>query len=141
MLSSTPRRAAQSRSQPVTQIPTVCVVDPRVGDYQGWNAMGEARGLQLKFLTTAAEALRLARGQIVDLWVINSSLPGLSGHELCGMLKDRQPRAAVYLVANQYTPEAERQALRHRATLFGCKGGHIHWLDDWLQTTLLATEN
>ena len=39
----------------------------------------------------------------------------------------------MYLVADHYSPAIEHAAWRARATLFGVKGGHAHWLDDWLQ--------
>lgn len=128
---SAPRQAGQLR-RPATHIPTVCVVDPKADDYRGWLAFSEGNGVLLQIVASAEEALRLARTTAIDLWVINTELPGLSGYELCSMLKDRQPSAAIYLMANEYTPAVERQALRHRATLFGCRGGHIEWLRQWL---------
>jgi DNA-binding NarL/FixJ family response regulator len=111
----------------------VCVVDPDESNhYRGWGASAEERGARLNLLASADEALRLARVSHVDLWVISTDLSGVSGAELCRMLRELTPGAAVYLVASEYSPEHERAARAARATLFGVKGEHIAWLDHWL---------
>ena len=94
--------------------------------------MAEAKGVKLQIVASAEEALRLARTAAVDLWVINTKLPGLSGFELCSMLKSRSAPTAVYLVADHYSPEIEHLAWRSQATLFGCKPAHEAWLTQWL---------
>ena len=132
MLSSARRQAGPLRSQPATRIPSVCVVDTRLDDYQGWESRGEAHSVRLHFVTSAAEALRLSRTTEVDLWVVNTELPGLSGCELCGMLKSQRAGATVYLVADHYSPETERAAWAARATMFGCKPQHQAWIETWL---------
>ena len=86
----------------------------------------------MQMVASAEEALRLARTTSIDLWVVNTSLPGLSGGELCSMLKSRPGRHQVHLVANDYLLAAEQEAWRSRATLFACKEAHIGWLRDWL---------
>src|SRR5688572_5184157 len=91
---------------PLDSQATVCVVDARPEDYLDWQSTAEASGLKLSFYATADEALRHARMQAVDLWIVNAELPGLSGFELCGMLRDRSARTAVYLVSDQYSPAA-----------------------------------
>ena len=118
--------------RPVERLTTLCVVDPESDDYQAWDALAEACGLRLKFIASADEALRLARSERVDLWVVNVELPGLSRCELCSMLRSRGVQSAIYIVADEYTPKVEGQAWHAQATLFGCKGGHGGWLDDWL---------
>src|SRR5262245_25700516 len=105
-----PRQTSRLRGRPSTQIPTVCVVDPQQADYQNWETLAATNGVRLQFVASADEALRLARACAVDLWVVNTALPGLSGCELASMLKARSPGAAVYLVADEYTPEIERVA-------------------------------
>jgi CheY-like chemotaxis protein len=131
MLASEPRQTGHLRL-PATRIPTVCVVDPHVDDYQDWRLAAEAHGVELRFVASAEEALRLARAQGIDLWVVNTRLPGLSGCELCGMLKSRSGHTPVYLVADEYSPEEECAALRARATLFSCKAMRQALLDQWL---------
>jgi hypothetical protein len=49
------------------------------------------------------------------------------------MLKARSPLVPVYLVADRYSPAVEQAAWQARATLFGCKGGHVEWLNEWLE--------
>ena len=136
MLSSAPRQTAERRCQPATRIPVICVVDPKRDDYQGWEAQVQATGGRLQFFTSAAGALKFSRTNAVDLWVVNTKLPGLTGAELCSMLKSQSVQTSVYLVADEYSPEVERAAWRARATLFGCKGGHDEWLNDSLEGRL-----
>ena len=132
MLSSSTRQTAHLRSRPATRLPLICVVDPQAGDYEGWGAMAEANGARFQIVASAAEALRFARINSVDLWVVNVELPGISGCELCEMLKARAPLAPVYLIADAYTVETERAAWQSRASMFGCKGAHAAWLEQWL---------
>jgi CheY-like chemotaxis protein len=113
--------------------PTVGVVDPQNEAYASWQAEAETHGARLAMFASAEEALRFSGTTSVDLWVVNVSLPRLSGLEFCQMLKNRQPQAAVYLIADQYSAETERAAWQARATFFGCKGGHETWLGDWLR--------
>jgi DNA-binding NarL/FixJ family response regulator len=88
--------------------------------------------VHLNVVASAEDALRLARTEAVDLWVVSTNLPGLSGFELCSMLRQRFPQAAIFLVADAYCPLQEQAAWQHRATLFACKGGHLDLLDEWL---------
>jgi len=127
-----PNRISANR-QPAGPVPTVCVVDRAVADYQQWHATARDAGVRLEVVATPTEALRLARAGAVDLWVINTELPGLSGCELCNMLKAQSPTATVYLVADQYSPATERAAWGARASMFGCKPAHTEWFDHWLQ--------
>jgi CheY-like chemotaxis protein len=131
-----PRHTTRRPVRPANRIPTVCVVDPKADDYQGWDELAEAKGAKLKIVASAEEALRLARTATVDLWVVNTELPGLSGCELCSMLKSRSSSTPMYLVADRYTPEAERAAWQARATLFGDKPAHRDWLDHFVNSVV-----
>jgi DNA-binding NarL/FixJ family response regulator len=127
-------RSCRSNRRPVPKAPTVCVVDPQAGDYEAWHSLAESHNVRLVVLESASQALRISATTRVDLWVVNASLPGRSGLELCRMFKAQSPHAAVYVVADEYSPETERAAWQAQATLFGCKGGHADWLAQWLQT-------
>src|SRR5689334_19170813 len=127
MFSSAPRQTADRRCQPVTRIPVICIVDPNRDDYQSWMSKVQAQGGQIQFFTSAEEALKFSRSHAVDLWVVNTTLPGVSGTELCCMLKSQSVPTSVYVIADEYSPEVEQAAWRARATLFGCKGGHDAW--------------
>lgn len=123
-----PTHAAKGQSN---RTATLCVVDPHRNEYQRW-AAAQADGVQVEIVGTAEEALRVARSQQVDLWVVNTQLPGISGSELCTMLKARSKNATVCLVADEYSPAAERSALAARATWFICKPAHLAGIDHWL---------
>src|SRR5262245_36307254 len=125
-----PRTTAAARCRPRT----VCVVDPQTDDYRGWESVAEANGVRLLFTADAREALRVAHTEPIDLWVVNAELPGLSGGELCNMLKARKGQTAIYMVANQYTPDLEKAARLAGATMFGCKPAHESWFGDWIDS-------
>ena len=110
---------------------TICVVDPQASDYGEAERAAGSRGDRFQIIATPTDALRLARSQSVDLWVIHSELPGVSGAELCGMLRDQGIRAAISLVADKYSPETERAAYLHRATTFCCKAGLAELVESW----------
>ena len=134
MLSSASHRTGQFRTRSAIRISTVCVVDPNADDYQGWSAAVEANGAQLQIFASAQEALRYSRDHDADLWVVNATLPDLSGFELCGMLQAKSKPAPVYVVADEYSPAAERAAWQSRATLFGCKPAQATLLAAWLES-------
>jgi DNA-binding response OmpR family regulator len=119
MLGFAPNHDSSRRSP--AGLPVVCVVDPAREDYQAWRQWAAADEVQLEFTATAEEALRRARCGRVDLWVINAQLPGMSGAELCGMLKSQSRQAVVCLVTDGYSAQSERAAWAARATMFQCK--------------------
>ncbi len=105
---------------------SIVVVDPCPADYLA--ALPEPQpGVWWQFITCARHALRTARVRAVDLWVVNTRLPDMSGLDLCRMLRD-QERAAVYLVADRYSPDEERAARLCGAALFVCKPPIAQWL-------------
>jgi two-component system response regulator MprA len=98
----------------------VCLVDPKPGEQRQWEALAQANGLHIEVVESAEMALRQAHRQRIDLWVVNTQLPGLSGCELCGMLRAQGNRAPIHLVADTYSAEEERAAYAARATSFRC---------------------
>jgi DNA-binding response OmpR family regulator len=114
----------------VTSSKTICVVDPQASAEAGSRDEIAAHGARLEFVASAEAALRLAHTQQVDLWVVNTELAGLSGFELCSMLKARNSRAAVCLVANEYSTIAEQRAWAARASMFLCKSDSTDWLEE-----------
>jgi CheY-like chemotaxis protein len=120
-----PQRGGVSRSL------TVCVVDPQAQDYGLWHDVARDHGLNLQVHASAAEALRFSSTNPIDLWVINTRLPGLSGCELCSMIKAHFSDAEVYLVADEYSADEERRAWAARANVFGQKPAHACWLEQW----------
>ena len=134
MLHAAPRKNGTARQLSAVGTATICVVDPQAEDYLGWDATAEANGARFQIVASAAEALRFARTNRVDLWVVNAELPCLSGYELCGMLKSQLASATVLLVADEYSEAAERRAWSQRATMFCCRAT----LDQHLRTVVAA---
>jgi DNA-binding response OmpR family regulator len=96
----------------------VAVVDPRPQDYAGLLEDFAAAGMSCHFLRLGRDALRLARGDGADLWVVHVVLPDMSGLDLCAMLRDRRPESVVYMVADEYSEADERAARTGGASLF-----------------------
>jgi DNA-binding response OmpR family regulator len=108
--------------------PTVVVVNACPSDLGSW----QEPDVRLISVGSGAEALRLAHTRSVDLWVVNTELPDLSGFELCEMLKSQHRQRTVCLMADAYSPQAERAAFAARATMFGCKPQLAAWIETWL---------
>jgi DNA-binding response OmpR family regulator len=132
MRNSAPNRHLQPAAPVrIAARPTICVVDPRGEDYRPWHEEAREHGLNLQVLASSEEALRLAGTMRIELWVINTRLPGLSGCELCDMIRAHFLGAEVYLVADEYSADEERRAWAARASMFGCKPAHSAWLQCW----------
>jgi DNA-binding response OmpR family regulator len=131
---SQPRSTNPQPLRQAAHTETIWIVDARAGDYQDCRSAAEAKGAEIQLFGRAHDALRLARGASVDLWVINAEQPaGMSGFELCALVKELSPDAAVFLVADEYSSDCELRSLQARATLFACKPGHDELLAHWLE--------
>ena len=109
----------------------VAVVDPRPADYAALLDSAAGEGLRVELLARGHEALRLARTGAVDLWVINTALPDMSGLDLCAMLKAQLSQPVIYVVTDDYCAEEERAARARRASFFGCKPVQAWWFNTW----------
>jgi DNA-binding response OmpR family regulator len=110
---------------------TVAVVDQRYEDYAELQNDTREASIRWEFVATGHDALRLARIQPVDLWMINFQLPDMSGLDLCSMLKD-QLNSVIYIVTDHYNEEIEREARIRGAAMFGCKPARVEWIEHLL---------
>lgn len=111
---------------------TICIVDREPADFHPSVQAAWGQGAVVHCVTSAGEALRLARAEPVELWVINTDLLDHTGIELCDMLRQRHPRTTIFLMAESPTAELEQAAWAARPTLFGGRNQHSAWLDQWL---------
>jgi DNA-binding NarL/FixJ family response regulator len=128
MQTITPNHSSEQGRYIAKNIVKVCVVDGRSDDYLEWQSAAATGLVDLHFAATAAEALRLVASAAFDLWVVNSDLPDIGGHELCAMLKAHRPNARILVTADEYSTEAERRAWAARASMFACKPLAAEWL-------------
>jgi len=103
------------------------IVDPEPDGYWRLAEQAEARGLFCRYAATGEEALRLAERARPALWLVNLRLPDLAGFELCRLLLARRGRTPIFLVADEYDPQAEIAAL----------SGGLHFLCKPLPATML----
>ncbi|MHC4915179.1 MAG: PAS domain S-box protein [Planctomycetota bacterium] len=78
-----------------------------------------SRGHSVRTSTTAEAALLMARQDLPDLILLDVSLPGMDGAELCARLKSRPATAGVPIY--MFSARAEQEA-RDRARRAGCDG-------------------
>ncbi|MBI2824746.1 MAG: response regulator [Planctomycetia bacterium] len=99
----------------------VVVTDPRPLDYRNLAGLAGEHAWHVHFLTSGGAAIQFARRGSANLWMINVSLPDISGFDVVEMLRDLAVTAPVFLVADRYRAEDERQACLRGASLYLCK--------------------
>ena len=112
---------------PATGSMTVAIVDSRSADYATLPTALDRPEMNWHFATSGRKALRLAQCEKVDVWVINTVLPDMSGMDLCQMLKGRSSPPLVYIVTDAYRVEDERAARCCGVSLFACKPVEASW--------------
>jgi CheY-like chemotaxis protein len=100
---------------------TVAVVDRRPDDYAYLLNATRGSGVRWEFARNGCEALRLARTQPIDVWMVNDFLPDMSGLDVCALLKGYLVHAVIYIVTDNYDQAIEREARIRGAMLFECK--------------------
>lgn len=100
---------------------TVAVVDRRPDDYADLLRATRGADIRWEFAGNGREALRLARTQPVDVWMVNDFLSDMSGLEVCALLKNYLVQAVIYVVTDNYDQAIEREARICGAAMFGCK--------------------
>jgi DNA-binding response OmpR family regulator len=99
----------------------IVVTDPRPKDYRDLTALAGEQGWHVHFLTSGRAAIQFAPRGHPALWVINVRLPDMLGFDLLEMLRAQAVAARVFVVADHYDAEDERQACRRGADLYLCK--------------------
>ena len=105
---------------------TVAIVDSCSSDYASSPPHAVDRPYVDWHFGPAAVVCCDRRSARVDLWVVNTMLPDISGIDLCGMLKGRSPPPAVYIVTDAYRMEDERGPCCG-VSLFACKPVQASW--------------
>lgn len=79
-------------------IPNVIVVDPHFENYKGLAASARLGKVNVHFRSTGAHALKLARRQPVDAWLVAQELDDMSGHDFLELLQSRQDMSKAAIV-------------------------------------------
>jgi len=98
----------------------IIVVDSRSEDYDALRASGSG-GEQFRLLRCGSQALFSSRDRAVRLWLINVSLPDMSGFDLADMLRQESSRAPVIMVADEYREADELRTLSLGLAAYVCK--------------------
>ncbi len=116
----------------------VQIVDPQYEDYDCLLEMAASARLDLGFTRTGQSSLRTGRLLGVDLWIVSTKLPDMSGFDLLGLLRSAQVDSTVFVVDNAYRLECEQRALMLEASQYLCKPVVASWLADWSGALQLA---
>ena len=121
---------ANDNSQAMIGRGTVVVVDPNPLAYMSFAECIVTSKPGARFLTTGRAALRQAVELSVELFVINTRLPDMSGFDLIEMLGQQFHRVPIFVVSDQYREMDERNSLRLGARRYLCKPfGPRTWRD------------
>ena len=96
-------------------VPHVVVVDPHFEVYGPLAASARLGKLTLHFRASGADAIKLARRQQVDAWLVATELDDMSGHDFLELLQSRLGDSKVAIVeaavnAGRQRNIAEREA-------------------------------
>jgi DNA-binding NarL/FixJ family response regulator len=116
----------------------IVVVDARPKDYRDLALLAGENRWHLHFFTTGHGAIRYGRPGHSDLWIINVSLPDMSGLDLLETVAQNAGAARFFIIADRYGAEDERRACQSGAALYLCKDA-AHSID-FKQLLQLATE-
>ena len=112
---------------------TVAVVDPNSTDYDSLLSSAEGSQLNIHFLSRGTDAIRFGQGWLVNLWLIATDLPDMSGFDLAQMLRHRKPGVRIFIVGNEYDVEDEIETLSLGLTKYLCKPLDDSWINCWGQ--------
>ena len=110
-------------------IDEVIVVDPQFRDYRQMFHGASDRGQSVRMLSRGDDALRLKGVTGNEVWLINYRLPDMSGVDLLELVRQRNPKASVLLIGDEYDTEDELDARSAGATAHVCKPADGSWLD------------
>ncbi|MCC7084804.1 MAG: response regulator [Pirellulales bacterium] len=99
----------------------IVVADSRPKDYRNLTVVAGEHGWHVHFLTSARAAIHFGRPSCTSLWMVNVTLPDMSGFELLDVLRERVAETPVFVVADRYDIDDERRACRNGAALYVVK--------------------
>lgn len=83
-------------------VPHVVVVDPNIEHYKPLAASARLGKIDIHFRASGAEALKLARRQRVDAWLVAEELDDMAGQDFVELLRSKMVKTA----ANEFAPPA-----------------------------------
>ena len=109
----------------------VQIVDPQYEDYDCLLGLAASARVDLGFSRTGHSALRTGRLLGIDLCIVSTELPDMSGFDLLGMLRSARTDSTVFVVDNVYQLQHEQRAMMLQAAEYLCKPVVASWLADW----------
>ncbi len=112
-----------------TQQLDLLIVDGNRTQYPTLMKAAKEAGLEFSHAYDGHEALQLVSRRPPRLWVVNMSLPDMTGIELLRLIKAKRPTTPFYLVSDSYSAEDELAARASGATGYLSKPVTLTWLE------------
>ena len=93
-----------------SQVDYVVIADKQLDDYGPLVIELSKRGVRVGLFSAGEEALRAANGNAATLWVVNVTLPDMTGVALLKLVRRRLARSTVFLVGDEYSADDELAA-------------------------------
>jgi DNA-binding response OmpR family regulator len=108
------------------------IVDAQLDDYDALLTDECGQAIRVSQFHTGERALQSVVSSSTTLWLINVSLPDMTGIHLLGLVRRRLRRCIVFLVGDVYSADDELAARLAGATAYVCKPTSVAWLECYL---------
>jgi DNA-binding NarL/FixJ family response regulator len=124
---------------PTMPRPRVLLVDDYERLLEAWRRLLEPTCEIVGGVTNGHEAIPLARSLEPDVIVVDLSMPGLNGFDVCREIRQIAPRTQVVLVSADDNEALRRAALTFGAAAFVTKAQAADELEDAIRRAFLTT--
>ncbi len=108
--------------------PTIAVVDNDADRYSFLHKLQQHKRAQLLFFPDGRSALRVTSVLTPSFWLVNDRLTDMRGLDCVEMLVELHPDARVFLIADEYNVDDERQCFRFARVKYLCRPLDVQWL-------------
>ena len=108
------------------------IVDAQLDDYDALFTDECGQAIRFSQFRTGERALQSVVASSTTLWLINVSLPDMTGIHLLGLVRRRLRRCSVFLVGDEYSTDDEVTARLAGATAYLCKPASAAWVECYL---------
>ena len=99
----------------------ILVIDDEVGMREGCRRALTPHGYQVSIAEHGAEGLRTLHAEAVDLVLLDAMMPGMSGLELLGRIREYDPDLVCIMITGYATVDLAAQAMKQGAHAFLAK--------------------
>jgi DNA-binding response OmpR family regulator len=112
-----------------TCLDDLIVVDANSCDYKPLVYELGRQHVRINLYSTGEDALRASEASSSTVWIVNISLPDMSGINFLTLVRHRLRASRIFLISNAYSSEDELAARWAGATGYLCKPATAAWLE------------